>query len=114
MGEKELGDFPGGLAGKNLPCNAGGTGLIPGWGTKVPHDPEQLKLSMATTKPEAPELVCHNERSHKMQLRFQGATTKTQGSHTSTINKEILGRVSERGINVCQSLKTQISLVFLE
>ena len=46
-GEKELGDFPGGLAGKNLPCNAGGTGLIPGWETKVPHDPEQLKLSMA-------------------------------------------------------------------
>ena len=22
---------------KNLPSNAGNTGLIPGWGTKIPH-----------------------------------------------------------------------------
>ena len=22
---------------KNLPCNAGDMGLIPGWGTKMPH-----------------------------------------------------------------------------
>ena len=29
-------DFPGGLGIKNLPCNAGDAGLIPGQGTKIP------------------------------------------------------------------------------
>ena len=29
--------FPGGPVVKNLPCNAGDLGLIPGWGTKTPH-----------------------------------------------------------------------------
>ena len=29
-----LGDFSGGPVVKNLPCNEGNTGLIPGWGTK--------------------------------------------------------------------------------
>ena len=31
-----LRDFPGGPMVKNLPCNAGDTGLIPGWRTKIP------------------------------------------------------------------------------
>ena len=26
---------------KNLPCNVGNSGLIPGWGTKIPHAVEQ-------------------------------------------------------------------------
>ena len=30
------GDFPGNPA-KNLSCNVGDTGWIPGWGTKIPH-----------------------------------------------------------------------------
>ena len=37
-----LGDFPHGLAVKNLPCNAGGVGAIPGHGTKISHATEQL------------------------------------------------------------------------
>ena len=37
-----LGDFPGGAVVKNLPANAGGTGLIPG-----PEDP----ISCEATKP---------------------------------------------------------------
>ena len=47
-------DFPGGPVVKNLPCNAGYAGPIPGWGTKIPHTTEQLSLSTATTKPEHP------------------------------------------------------------
>ena len=36
---KSLGrDFPGGPAFKPSPSNAGGVCLIPGWGTKIPHD----------------------------------------------------------------------------
>ena len=31
------GDFPGGPVIKNLPFNAGDTGAIPGWGTKIPQ-----------------------------------------------------------------------------
>ena len=29
---------------KNLTCNAGDAGLIPGWGTKIPHATELLSL----------------------------------------------------------------------
>ena len=29
--------LPGGPVVKNLPSNAGDAGLIPGWGTKIPH-----------------------------------------------------------------------------
>ena len=33
-------DFPGCPVVKNPPCNAGDTGLIPSWGTKIPHAAE--------------------------------------------------------------------------
>ena len=33
-------NFPGGPVVKNLPYNAGDKGLIPGWGTKIPHAAE--------------------------------------------------------------------------
>ena len=33
-------DFPGGPVVKNLLCNAGDIGLIPGQGTKIPHASE--------------------------------------------------------------------------
>ena len=36
--------FSGGPVVENPPCNSGDTGLIPGWGTKVPHAVEQLGL----------------------------------------------------------------------
>ena len=42
-------DFSGGPVVGFLPGIAGDTGLIPGWGTKIPHAAEQLSLS-ATTK----------------------------------------------------------------
>ena len=38
------GDFPGGPVVRNLPSNAGDTGSIPGWGTKIPHAVGQLSL----------------------------------------------------------------------
>lgn len=36
---------------KNLPCNAEDMGSIPGWGTKIPYNTEQLSLNSATTEP---------------------------------------------------------------
>ena len=44
-----MGDFSGGPMVKNLPCNAGDVGSIPGQGTKIPQAAEQLSL--------APELL---------------------------------------------------------
>ena len=41
---------PGGPVVKNLPHNAGDTGLIPGWATKIPHATEQLSPSTSTTE----------------------------------------------------------------
>ena len=40
-------DFPGGLVAKAPPSNAGDPGLIPGWGTKIPHASGQLNLCAA-------------------------------------------------------------------
>ena len=37
-------DFPYGPLAKNLPSNAGDTGLIPGWGTKPAHTMGHLSL----------------------------------------------------------------------
>ena len=45
------GDFPDGLVVKNLPCNAGDTGSIPGWGTKSPAATEQLSQHTTATEP---------------------------------------------------------------
>ena len=42
---------------KNLPHNAGDTGLIPGWGTKIPHALGQLRTCAKTTEP-----TQHNKR----------------------------------------------------
>ena len=53
---KRTGDFSGGPAVKNPPSNAGGAGLIPGQGTKIPHAAGQLSLHAAITEPAA----CHN------------------------------------------------------
>ena len=39
-----LSDFPGGPVVKNLPCNAGDAGSIPGQGTKIPYATEQPSL----------------------------------------------------------------------
>ena len=54
---------------KNLPSNAGDSGLIPGHGTKIPHAAGQLSPHTTTAEP-APELespratpkdpTCHN------------------------------------------------------
>ena len=41
-------DFPGGLGIKNLPCNAGDAGLIPGQGTKIPSTVGQLSPCVTT------------------------------------------------------------------
>ena len=46
------GDFPGGPLVKNRFCNAGDTGSIPGWGTKIPHAAGQLlNLCTASNEP---------------------------------------------------------------
>ena len=44
-------NFPGGPVGKNLISKAGDVGLIPDWGTKIPHSSGQLSLSAGTTVP---------------------------------------------------------------
>ena len=43
-------DFPGGPVVKNLPCNAGDAGLIPGWGTKILGKEKKIKLKLKKKK----------------------------------------------------------------
>ena len=49
-------EFPSGPVVKNLPFNAGDTGLIPGQGTKIPHAAGQLSPHTSTR-----ESMGHNE-----------------------------------------------------
>ena len=49
--EEQIRDFPGGPVVKNPPSNTLDTGLIPGWGTKIPHATGQLSPCAATTEP---------------------------------------------------------------
>ena len=60
---KDFGVFPGGPVVKNLPCNAGEIGSIPGRGNKTPHAAEQLSLHTATTEHRAAsrDSVRHSE-----------------------------------------------------
>ena len=51
----QAGDFPGSPVDKNLLCNAGNEGLIPGQGAKIPHAVEQVSPLPTTT-----EFMCHN------------------------------------------------------
>ena len=44
------GDFPGGPVVKNLLSNAGHMGLIPGWGTNIPHAMGQPSPRATTTE----------------------------------------------------------------
>ena len=64
-------DCPGGPVVKYPPCDAGDTGSIPGWGTKIPHAWGQLNPPATTTEPvcHSSSLVSHNERSQVLQLR---------------------------------------------
>jgi len=49
--ERRRKDFSCGPVVKNLPCNAGNIGSIPGRGSKIPHSAEQLSLSSTDTEP---------------------------------------------------------------
>jgi len=48
-----LEDFPGGPVVKNLPCDAGRAGSIPGQKTEIPQDVEQLSPHAITTELES-------------------------------------------------------------
>ena len=46
-------DTPGGPVVENLPSNAGDSGSVLGWGTKIPHASEQRSPHASTTDPQA-------------------------------------------------------------
>ena len=80
-------DFPGGLGIKNLPCNAGDAGLIPGQGTKMPHAREQLTPCTATKEPEH-----HSLKSPRAATKIPCAATKTDAAkyiHRSKKNSQV-------------------------
>ncbi|XP_054945519.1 uncharacterized protein [Physeter macrocephalus] len=67
-----LWDFPGGPVVKNPPSNAGGSGSIPGRGTKIPHASGQLSPHITAT-----ELTSLNERALVLQLQSPCALEPT-------------------------------------
>ena len=71
----QYGNFPSGPVVKNLPCNAGDAGLIPGGRTKIPYATEQLSLQAKITEAHAPldsecitrKIMHDKQRSHLSQ-----------------------------------------------
>ena len=61
--KRRICDFPGGSMAKNLPCNSGDVGSIPGQGTRTPHVAEQpgpvLQLESLYVATQGP--VCPNK-----------------------------------------------------
>ena len=78
---KDHGDFPAGPVVKNPPSkkkkkkpqnppsNAGHTGSIPGWGTKIPHATGQLSPHTTTTEPGATTTEPTHSEAHAPQLQ---------------------------------------------
>ena len=60
---------------KNPPCNAGNTGSIPDWGTKIPHAAEQLSPHTTTFEPTATSRDC------VVQLKIPNDTMRIQVLH---------------------------------
>lgn len=59
---ESLRDFPAGTVAKDPFCNAGDTGLIPGWGNELPHAVEQLSWCSETRQHAARRAsLCPNE-----------------------------------------------------
>ena len=61
-------DFPGGPVVKTSPSNAGGAGLIPGWGVKIPHalkpkkDPKTYNRSNTVANSIKSQKLVHRKR----------------------------------------------------
>ena len=73
-------DFPGGPVVKNPPSNAGHSGSIPGWGTKMAHTMEPLSLCTTSREDCALQLLSPGSREHALQQEKQSSTAKTQCS----------------------------------
>ena len=93
-------DFPGGPVVKNLLCNAGDVGTIPGQGTKIPHASKQLRLPILTTEPKH-----HNQRTCVLSRKILPSTTNTQHSQRSKLVKN-----SSKGFQFTQSPSSHVFL----
>ena len=60
------GEFPGVPVVESLPANGGGTGLIPGPGTRISPDTRQLHACTTTTEAQVPR-ICALQQEHLLQ-----------------------------------------------
>ena len=60
--KKKRGDFPSSPVAKTLPSNTGGTGSIPGQGTKIPHTTQQKRKKKKKREREREKTQIINER----------------------------------------------------
>ena len=91
---------------KNLPCDAGGMGSIPGQGPKIPHVTEQLKP------------MHHNyERSCMTQQGFRVPLLRPSAGKYINIKKKKKSREAMRDVekeistNICFRTKSFLSLI---
>ena len=74
-------DFPGGKVVNNLPSNAGDSGSIPGWGTKIPHTTGKLSRRAATTRAHVPQLESPHTAREITHAATKACCNQTNESH---------------------------------
>ena len=93
-----LEDFPGGPVVRNPPSNSGDVGLIPSWGTKIPHTSRQLS-PCATTK-----------EVHALQGRSSAANIKTNKPQTAS-NLSLLGPYISMGASIPMGERRTLDII---
>ena len=70
---------------KNLLCNTGDMGSIPGQGTKIPHALQQLSLRSGDRKPQLERVLGSQRTIPQETMKTLNATTKTEWSQINTL-----------------------------
>ena len=65
----------------NLPSNAGDSGSIPGWGTKIPHTTGKLSRRAATTRAHVPQLESPHTAREITHAATKACCNQTNESH---------------------------------
>ena len=79
--QQTVGDFRGGPVVKNLLSNAGNVGLIPVWGTKIPHAVGHLSLSITNYR----DACALPQRTCMSQLRPGTVRKKAEGKEKTPL-----------------------------
>ena len=96
---------------KNPPCNAGDTGLLPGWGTKIPH----VTGHGQKLKKKKKKLRSRGETEAGLRSHRKGSLGASQGQEREGGGRGKRGRacvqMQQHSFNCCQLLILYVKLL---